>query len=201
MEKFDERIDTYIEKAKPFAQPVLNHLRKIIHQASPLINETIKWGFPHFVYKSTLCSMASFNSHCAFGFWKSSLMSDPYQLFKEKESAMGSIGRIESLADLPIDKILTEYVLEALKIDESGVKIKKALSIPKAEIEMPIYFASELAHQPKAKEQFESFSPSHRREYLEWITTAKTEATRLKRIATTIEWLNEGKSLNWKYQK
>ncbi len=200
MAQYDEQVNTYINKAKPFAQPILNHIRNLVHQASPLINETIKWGFPHFVHKATICSMASFNSHCAFGFWKAALMPDPYQLFGDKESAMGQLGRIEKLEDLPSDKILMEYIFESLKIDESGAKVKKVIT-PKAEIAMPAYFAEELHKNAKAKQQFERFSPSHKREYLEWITSAKTEATRLKRTSTTIEWLTEGKSLNWKYQK
>ncbi len=201
MAQYDERVDTYINKAEPFAQPILNHIRNLAHQASPLINETIKWGFPHFEYKATICSMASFKAHCAFGFWKASLMKDPYQLFGERDSAMGQLGRIEKLEDLPSDKILTEYILEALRIDESGVKLKKTATTPKAEIPMPTDFADDLNQNPRAKQIFENFSPSHKREYLEWITTAKTETTRLKRMATTIEWLTEGKSLNWKYQR
>ena len=201
MNKFDERVDNYIEKSAPFAQKILKHIRSLVHQASPLINETIKWGFPHFVYKDNICSMASFKEHCAFGFWKASLMEDPYQLFGDRANAMGTFGRLESLKDLPSDKILLEYILAALRLDEAGAKIKKPVKTPKAEIPMPAYFATALAKSPKAKEQFESFSPSHKREYLEWITTAKTEATQLKRMATTIEWLSEGKSLNWKYQK
>jgi uncharacterized protein YdeI (YjbR/CyaY-like superfamily) len=201
MKQYDERVDAYIAKAAPFAQPILTHIRKLVHEASPLINETMKWSFPHFVYKQTICSMASFTSHAAFGFWKASLMTDPYQLFGNKESAMGHLGRIESLKDLPSDKILIEYILEALKLDDAGVKIKKAPTAPKAEIEVPIELSAALDKNPKAKQTFESFSPSHRREYLEWITTAKTEATRLKRTGTTIEWLTEGKSLNWKYQR
>lgn len=201
MNQYDERVDAYIEKSAPFAQEILKHIRSVVHQASPLINETIKWGFPHFEYKATICSMAGFKAHCAFGFFKAPLMKDPYQLFGDKRDAMGHLGRIESLADLPLDKILTEYILEALRIDEAGLKVKKVATAAKAEIPMPSYFETALADNPKAKQQFESFSPSHRREYLEWITTAKTEATQLKRMATTIEWLSEGKSLNWKYQK
>lgn len=201
MKQFDERVDSYIEKSAPFAQEILQHIRKLVHEASPLINETIKWSFPHFVYKDNICSMASFKEHCTFGFWKASLMDDPYQLFGDRTNAMGSIGRIEALKDLPSDKIFIEYILAALKLDESGAKVKKPTKAPKAEIAIPADFAIELNQNPAAKVQFERFSPSHKREYLEWITTAKTEATRLKRMATTIEWLNEGKSLNWKYQK
>lgn len=201
MEQYDKRVDAYIDKAALFAQPILRHIRAIVHQASPLIGETIKWGFPHFVYKQTICSMASFKAHCAFGFWKASLMKDPYQLFIDKESAMGQMGRIANLQDLPEDKILIEYILEALKIDESGTKAKKVSSAAKAEIALPTEFAAALAENPLAKQQFDNFSPSHRREYLEWITEAKTETTKLKRLSTAIEWLSEGKSRHWKYQK
>lgn len=201
MPQFDDRVDAYIAKAAPFAQPILEHIRNVVHQASPLIGETIKWGFPHFVYKATICSMASFKAHCTFGFWRSSLIQDPYQLFNEKDSAMGSVGRIESLQDLPEDKILIEYILDALRIDEAGIKVKKAVAPPKATIPMPIDFDQALLKNPKAKQQFEGFSASHKREYLEWITEAKTEATKLKRMETAIEWLNEGKPRHWKYQK
>jgi uncharacterized protein YdeI (YjbR/CyaY-like superfamily) len=200
MQQFDNRVDDYIAKSAPFAKAILNHLRNLIHESSPLINETIKWGFPHFVHKDNICSMASFKAHCTFGFWKSSLMNDPYQLFNEKESAMGSIGRLEKLSDLPADKIIKEYILEALRIDESGAKVKKVI-VPKAAIPVPAYFAAALDEHPTAKQQFENFSPSHQREYLEWITSAKTESTQQKRMSTTIDWLAEGKSLNWKYQK
>lgn len=199
MKQYDERVDAYIAKSADFAQPILNQIRSIIHQASPLINETIKWGFPHFDYKGTVCSMASFKAHCAFGFWKSKLMKDPYQVFEK--DAMGSMGRIEKLEDLPEAKILIEYTLEALKLNEEGTKVKKAPATPKAEIAVPADFAQLMAENPKAKQQFEAFSPSHRREYLEWITEAKTEATKTKRMETTIEWLSEGKSRNWKYQR
>lgn len=197
MKQFDERVDAYIAKSASFAQPILTHIRNLVHDASPLINETIKWGFPHFDYKGTVCSMAAFKGHCAFGFWKASLMKDPYQIF-EKE-AMGTLGRIEKIEDIPEAKILIEYVLEALKFNEEGTKVKKVVT-PKAEIPMPAYFADELNKNPKAKAQFERFSPSHRREYLEWITEAKTEATRIKRMTTAMEWLAEGKARNWKYQ-
>lgn len=200
MKQYDERVDAYIAKSASFAQPILKQLREIIHQASPLINETIKWGFPHFDYKGTICSMAAFKAHCAFGFWKTSLMKDPYQLFSEKADAMGSLGRIEKPEDLPEAKILIEYTLEALKLNEAGTKVKKVI-IPKAEIAMPTDFAALLAKHPQAKQHFEAFSPSHRREYLEWITEAKAEATRNKRMETTIEWLTEGKARNWKYQR
>jgi hypothetical protein len=58
-----------------------------------------------------------------------------------------------------------------------------------------------LAKNRKARETFEGFSPSHRREYVEWIAEAKGDDTRKRRIATAIEWLSEGKPRNWKYMR
>ena len=204
METYDKRVDAYIEKSADFAKPILNHLRDLIHQASPEINETIKWSFPHFDFKGTVCSMASFKQHCAFGFWKSSLLPDPHNLLsKEAEAAMGQFGRITSLTDLPADEILLEYIRNAVLLNETGVKISKNRNSSAAykEAACPDYLMEALAHNPLARSTFENFSNSHKREYIEWITEAKTEATREKRLATTILWLTEGKSMHWKYKK
>ena len=202
MEKQDKRIDAYINNASEFAQPILEHIRTLVHQASPEIMETVKWGFPHFDYKGTVCSMAAFKNHCAFGFWKSSLLKDPYNLLsKSTDDAMGQMGRITSLTDLPDDKILIEYIQNAVKLNEEGIKVSKKPAAPKTEIEVPGYFTDALKKHPFAKENFEKFSYSHRKEYIQWITEAKSEETRNKRINTAIEWLTEGKSRNWKYER
>ncbi|PJJ79775.1 YdeI/OmpD-associated family protein [Mucilaginibacter auburnensis] len=202
MEKYDPRIDAYIEKAADFAKPVLIHLRHLMHAAAPQITETIKWGMPFFDYKGPVCNMASFKQHCAFGFWKATSLNDPHGLINAGEAAMGSFGRLTSLVDLPSDEILIDFIEQAVKLNEAGVKgnVKKSPGAPKPEIPMPDYFAKVLSQEPKALATFEDFSASHKREYLEWITEAKTEATREKRMATAIEWLNEGKSRNWKYK-
>ncbi|HEY0055012.1 MAG TPA: YdeI/OmpD-associated family protein [Pedobacter sp.] len=203
MEKYDSRIDEYIGKSAEFAKPILIHLRKLIHQASPQISETIKWGFPHFDYKGTVCSMASFKQHCAFGFWKSSLLKDDHQILqKESSEAMGQFGRIQSLSDLPDDEIILAYLLEATDLNEKGIKVpKKALSVVNTNIEVPDFLLEKLDLNPQAKSNFFKFSPSHRKEYINWLTEAKTEATRTKRLATAIEWLTEGKGRNWKYDR
>ncbi len=202
MEKYDPRIDAYIGKAADFAQPVLKHLRHLVHAAAPQITETIKWGMPFFDYKGPVCNMASFKQHCAFGFWKATSLNDTHGLINAGEAAMGSFGRLTSLADLPSDEILVDFIEQAVKLNETGVKgnVKKVLGMPKAEIPMPDYFAEILQNEPKALATFQNFSASHKREYLEWITEAKTEATRGKRMATAIEWLIEGKSRHWKYK-
>ena len=204
MEKFDTRVDTYIEKSADFAKPILNHLRDLIHKASPEINETMKWSFPHFDYKGTVCSMASFKQHCAFGFWKSTLLPDPENLLKsEVQSAMGQFGRITSLEDLPAEEVMIEYIRNAVLLNETGVKVTptKKVSVPLADLVVPDHFLEMLAKNPLAQSTFQGFSNSHKKEYLDWFAEAKTEETREKRVATALLWLSEGKSRNWKYKK
>lgn len=201
MGKRDARIDEYISKSADFAKPVLIHLRELVHKTCPDVEETMKWSFPHFDYKGMLCHMASFKQHCAFGFWKAELMKDKALMQNAKsESAMGHLGKITSLKDLPSDKKLISYIKEAMKLNDDGVKLpprKKS----ETEITVPDYLIKALKKNKTAFKTFENFSPSHKKEYVEWITEAKTEETRNRRIITAIEWMTEGKSRNWKYMK
>jgi uncharacterized protein YdeI (YjbR/CyaY-like superfamily) len=195
----DPRIDAYIENAADFAKPVLKHLRGLIHQACPEIKETVKWGMPFFDYKGPVCNIAAFKQHCAFGFWKGALMDDPQGLLKvNADQAMGQFGRITSIADLPEDNIIIEYVQKAVQLNELDKKVSKKV-LDRADVIVPEFLTEELNKHPLAKENFEKFNYSHRKEYVEWITEAKTETTRNKRIVTMIEWVSEGKSRNWKY--
>lgn len=204
MQTRDPRVDEYILKSADFAKPILMHLRELIHDVCPEIKETIKWGFPHFDYKGTVCNMASFKHHCTFGFWKASLMSDRNKLLESiGKTAMGNFGQMRTLADLPPDNVLREYVSEAIKLNEDNLKAtpKRKGTSQKKELDVPDYFIKALENVPAALEQFKNFSYSHRKEYVEWVTEAKTEATRQKRMATTVEWLAEGKPRMWKYVK
>ena len=202
MEKYDPRIDAYIEKAADFAKPILLHIRQLVHGAAPQITETVKWGMPFFDYKGPVCQMASFKQHAAFGFWKATSLNDAHGLINAGEAAAGSFGRLTSLSDLPSDEILVDFITQAIQLNETGVKgtMKKEPGTVKAEIPMPDYFAALLLTEPKALAVFEAFSASHKREYLEWITEAKSEATRQKRMETAAEWIAEGKSRHWKYK-
>jgi len=200
----DARVDAYIAKSADFAQPILSHLRQLVHKGCPGVTETVKWGMPFFEYGGEIvCNMAGFKEHCSFGFWKASLLKDPEGVLKVKNrNSMGHLDRITSLKDLPADKILVPLIKEAALMNEQGIKkpgpAKKAL---KAALPEPAELTTALKKNKKARTAFDAFPPSHRREYIEWITEAKTEGTREKRIATTVEWLLEGKSRNWKYQK
>ena len=201
----DPRVDAYIKKAAGFAHPILEHLRSLIHKGCPGVKETIKWSFPVFEYEGgILCNMAAFKQHCSFGFWKASLMADPEKILKmrEEKTGMGHFDRITSLKDLPSDKILLAYIKEAARLNEEGVKVSRPKPAgPVKELPVPPALLAALKKNKKAQTAFEAFPPSHRKEYIQWITEAKTEPTRDKRIATTLEWLEEGKSRNWKYAR
>ncbi len=200
----DPRIDAYISDAAEFAKPILNHLRALVHKNCTEVQETIKWSFPNFDYNgSILCSMASFKQHCSFGFWLAAVMKDPYKLFitGEDKGAMGHLGPIKSLKDLPSDSILGVYIKEAMALTDKGAKLPKKEKTISKEVEVPDYFIKELKRNKAAYTAFENFSPSHRKEYVQWITEAKTDETRNKRMATAVEWLREGKSRNWKYER
>lgn len=201
MPKKDKRVDAYIAKAQPFAKPILKHLRELIHKASPEITENIKWSMPSFEYKGNVCGMASFKEHVAFGFWKAAIMKDADKLVGDNKG-MGHLGKVKKLSDLPSDKKIISYVKEAVKLNEDGIKLPAATKDAKKKkpVEVPDYFMKVLNRNKKALAAFAAFSPSHKREYVEWITEAKTEPTREKRIATAIEWMSEGKSRNWKYK-
>ncbi len=197
----DPRIDAYIAKSADFAKPILAHIRKLVHKACPQVEETMKWSFPHFDYKGEMmCSMAAFKQHCAFGFWKAALMSDQSLLENAKgETAMGHMGRITSLKDLPADKQMIAYIKEAMKLNDEGVKVKKEKPVSKSEWPAPPDLQAALKKNKKALVVFEAFPPSHRKEYITWIEEAKREETRQKRIEQTVEWVAEKKQRNWKY--
>ncbi len=195
----DPRIDAYIAKSADFAKPILKHLRKVVHAGCPQVEETLKWSMPHFDHKGVMCGMAAFKEHCAFGFWKADLILDRGQT--AEKSGMGSFGCIKSLVDLPNERTLIGYVKKAAALNDAGIKAPGRTQPKKrAPIPVPNDFAAALKKNAKARKAFESFSPSHRREYLEWITEAKREETRKERITKALKLLAEGKSRHWKYQ-
>lgn len=196
----DPRIDAYIERSAAFAQPILRYIRETVHAASPDIDETMKWSFPHFTHHGILCSMASFKEHCALGFWHRDLI--PGGGGDDREAAMGQFGRIQAISDLPPRETLIGYVREAMRLNVAGVKpTRRAISKREDVLEVPGSLRDALEKNARASAQFQRFSPSQRREYIEWIAEAKREETRDKRIATAIEWIAEGKPRNWKYIK
>ena len=195
----DPRFDAYIAAAPPFAQPILSHLREVVHAACPEVREEMKWSSPHFTWRGMLAHMAAFKQHCAFGFWKGALVIGEDE---RAGDAMGQFGRITSLDDLPPDEVLAGYVRRAMELNEAGVKAPpRPVKHPKPDLPVPDDLSGALAANDDARAAFDGFSPSQRREYLEWITEAKTEATRGKRLRQAVEWMSEGKTRHWKYQR
>lgn len=195
----DPRFDAYIARSADFAKPILEYLREVVHEACPEVKEDMKWSMPHFMYKGMFCGMASFKEHVTFGFWKGALVADGNGRDAE---AMGQFGRITKVSDLPPKKVLMEYIKAAKKLNDDGVKSPaRSKPKPKKALPVPQDLSAALKRNKKAMATFDGFTPSHRREYVEWITQAKGEDTRKRRLDTAIEWMSEGKPRNWKYMK
>lgn len=194
----DQRIDAYIATSAPFAQPILTYIREVVHEGCPDVQETLKWRMPAFEFKGLLCGMAAFKQHCTFGFWKGQLVKDTRGTSAD---AMGQFGRITSAPELPPRRQFVALVKNAAALNESGVRVPRVPKTPRAALDVPAYFTAALRKNRKALATFAAFSPSHKREYIEWVTGAKTEETRNRRLATAVAWMAEGKSQNWRYER
>lgn len=202
MNNYNLLVDSYIEKSPDFAKPILIHLRETVHEVSPDIEEAIKWKFPTFMYKGKiLCSMVAFKHYCSMGFWLHDEMKTLKDIETDVEKTnMFSLGKITSLEKVPPKPLLKKMILEAMELTDMGVKLKKS-SPTKVELAVPKELQTALSNHNKALKVFENASPSFRKEYITWITDAKTDTTRNKRIDQAIEWISEGKGRNWKYEK
>jgi len=194
----DPRIDAYIAKSADFAKPILTHIRETVHAACPEVEESMKWSMPAFSYHGPLMNMAAFKAHATVGFWKGALVVG--RSAGDDERAMGHLGRITAVKELPPKKELTALIKKAAKLNEEGVKVEKKKS-PRPELPVPPELSAALAKNKKARANFESFPPSHQRDYNEWIGEAKREETRAARVKQAVEWIAEGKSRNWKYER
>jgi len=198
MPRTDPRVDAYIAKAAPFARPVLTHLRKVVHAAVPGVEETLKWGMPHFMHGGILCGFAAFKAHCAFHVRGA----EPLLGEAARDDAMGQFGRITAVSDLPPRATLTKLLRAAAERIEAKAKAPRAArKAPRPEAKVPPDLAASLKRNARARTTFEGFSPSRRREYVEWIVEAKSGETRARRLAQAIAWMAEGKARNWKYER
>jgi uncharacterized protein YdeI (YjbR/CyaY-like superfamily) len=195
----DPRIDAYIAKSAEFARPILEHLRANVHATCPEIEEDIKWSMPFFSYKAApMCMMAAFKQHCSFGFWLSKEVTGG-----SEKDGMGQFGKLATLKDLPPAKQLTAYLKMAMALNEAGVRKSRPKATAKPASVLPDDLAAELAQKKHAaaRKNWKSFGSGAQREYIDWIVEAKADATRQKRLATTLGWLAEGKRRHWKYEK
>ena len=193
----EPKVDAYIERAQPFARPILEKVRERVHAAVPGVREQMKWSAPGFVLDGKiLLIMAAFKQHAALNFWRGQEIGDG----TPKAGAMGQFGKLTSVDDLPPDEELDALLRQAAELSKSAPTPRRAKHEPKRPPEMHPEFGAALAKAPQAKAVLEGFPPSAQRDYLEWIGEAKQEGTRAKRIATAVEWLSEGKRRHWKYQ-
>jgi uncharacterized protein YdeI (YjbR/CyaY-like superfamily) len=207
LQRTNAKVDAYIATSRPFAQPILKHLRKLVHEGCPQVEETIKWSRPFFEFRGAIvCNMSAFKEHCSFGFWgqeMGAVLSDADVL---KNGGMGSLGKITGVNDLPSAKLMVNWIRQAAASIESGQQVSpiaarnRVVKAPKSVPGASPEFTSALRRNKKASAVFAAFSPSCKREYVEWIAEAKRQETREKRIATAVEWIAEGKQRNWKYQ-
>jgi hypothetical protein len=199
MPRKDARVDAYIAQAQPFARPILERIRKAVHAACPEAVETIKWSMPAFEYKGPLAGMAAFKAHATLGFWKASLMKTVPA--DKRGEAMGQFGRFESIDDVPSEAALVRMVKEAAALNDAGVKVPRASRTAKPAPKAPAYMLAVLMKNKKALASWQRFPPSHQREYIAWITEAKTEETRARRLDTAVAWIADGKGRNWKHER
>jgi uncharacterized protein YdeI (YjbR/CyaY-like superfamily) len=202
--QLDPRVDAYIEKAAPFAQPILTHLRELMHQACPRATETIKWSMPFFVQQGiVLAHLAAFKKHCAFGFWGPEMKRVLAQDGLKASDSMGAFGRLTSLAELPSDQKMLAYMHHAADLVTSGARTKSINRPKKPAKKKPVRVPSELAAAFKknrlAAKAFAAFSPSCQREYCEWIAEAKRPETKTKRLQQALAQISQGKTRYWKY--
>jgi len=201
------KVDAYLEKVQPFALPIMEHLRDLVHKGCPEVEETIKWSRPFFEHRGViLCNMSAFKEHCSFGFWGEEIGAVLREAKVLQEDGMGSLGRITDLKDLPSDKRMLGWIRQAAGFIDRGeytspiAARNKVVKAPKTPLAIAPEFATALQKNKRATAAFAEFSPSCKREYAEWIADAKRPETRNKRIATAIDWIAEGKQRNWKYQ-
>jgi len=198
MPQYDPRIDAYIARSAEFAQPILVRLRGLVHAACPEAEETLKWSAPAFLYKGRiLCGMAAFKQHAAFNIWHGALVVGK----QGSDAGMGQFGRLTRVADLPGKREMTGYLKQAMQLIDDGVKAPSTrIAATKPPATVPDDLAAALKKNRRAQSTFDGFPPGQQREYIEWLTEAKREETRARRLQQAVEWMAEGKRRHWKYQ-
>jgi uncharacterized protein YdeI (YjbR/CyaY-like superfamily) len=201
VDKRNPKVDVYIAHAQPFAQPILTKLRGLFHRACPEVEETIKWGVPFFDYKGNLGGMAGFKKHASWGLWKAKRIKFPRGGMKGNAAPFMNAAKLTDISQLPSDAAILNMIKQAVALNDAGIKRDLAPRVKKPSPRLPSDLAAALKKSARATAAYKTFSPSHQREYVEWITEAKQPETRQRRVTQAIEMMSEGKSRNWKYQQ
>jgi hypothetical protein len=197
---FDKRIDSYIATAPDFAEPILKHIRDVVHEAVPRVEETMKWSTPSFEYDGMMCGMAAFKKHCMMGFWKAELLAKQFPTLAADGKSLQRLSGIRSIKDLPPKATLIKVIRAAAKLNEDNIKTPRKPRVTTIRtVRAPADLLAALRNNAEARAGYDALSPSHKREYIEWITEARRDETRRQRVMTAVEWMAEGKIRNWKY--
>ncbi len=202
---YSPKVDRYIASAAPFAQPILTHIRELVHKALPDIEEDIKWSMPFFIHRGLMLgNMAAFKQHCSFGLWGREAAASLREDGLYSRTGMGVLGKLSSVQELPSDREFIKYIRSAAAEIDTGARTQNYSrpknTTPKPPPEIPPALAAALKKNKAAASEFAAMPPGCQREYCEWISEAKRDETRDKRVATAVEWISEGKRRNWKYE-
>ncbi len=196
--KKDLAVDKYIKDAAVFAKPILSHLRKVVREACPQAQEEIKWRQPFYTYNGKIvCGMGTFKAHCKFWIWNWPTISKSKT--QKTKDAMKGLLHIYKVSDLPNVKLIQSLLKESLELRQPGAKpIKRKPLKKKPPVKTPSDLMLALKANPKALRNFQAFSESVKRHYVDWILEAKTEDTRERRIEKSIDAIAMGKTQHWK---
>ena len=189
-------IDEGISKLEPFAQVICKRLRKLILSSDPEMIEDWKWG-PNYYLNGMVCGYWGFKKHVSFVFFQGLLLKDKKKILQENPGNVHN--RHIKFTDVKQidDNVILEYLFEAIDNNRKGLKITetkdKTIIVPE-DVEKQFKKAKVLAY-------FDSIAFSHRKEYIQWIESAKKVETRTKRIEQAIEKLMDKQGLNDKYKK
>lgn len=181
----------YIEQMPDFAQKICKKLRSIILKADPAIREDWKWG-PNYNCNGMVCGYGGFTQHVKFTFFNGSEMKDPKHIFNH--CVNNEFSRSIKYTDvLQIDeKTLTSYIRESIEINKNGFK----RIVKNKTVELPEFLEKRIRKNKAAFTFFDNLSYGYKKDYVEWVTTAKREETRDERIEKLIKKCEMGKKMN-----
>ena len=189
-------IDEGIEKLEPFAQVICKRLRKLILSSDPELIEDWKWG-PNYYLNGMVCGYWGFKKHVSFVFFQGSLLKDKKKILLENPGNVHN--RHIKFTDVKQidDKVILEYLFEAIDNNRKGLK----LIVTKDKTIVTPDDVTKQFKKAKILNYFDSLAFSHRKEYVQWIESAKKEETRTKRIEQAIEKLTSKQMMHDKYKK
>src|SRR5438270_1264994 len=188
MRRVARDVNDSLANAPEGTRPILVRLRRIFRQASPKLEEAIKWGVPCYLFKGPVGGFAAYKQHVSWGLWKSRALNDPEGLLGRGVSVMA--GKITKVSEIPPAAKIIALIEQVIALNEAGIKSPKP-----PEPELPADFAAAMKKAGKAARHYAAFTPARKWQYVNWVTQAKRAETRAKRIEIAVERIGEGKTM------